>query len=341
MWFVARAVAATLVSLFRTHRALALENLALRHQLALLRHRHPERVRLGRLDRFLWTWLAGRWDEWREALVIVKPETVLRWHRAGFRWFWARKSRKPRGGRPATSPDVVRLIRKMSSENVLWGAPRIHAELAKIGIKVAQSTVEKYMVKQRKPPSPTWKPFLKNHLDGIAAIDFFVVPTATFRVLFVFVVLSCARRRIVHFNVTANPTAEWTAQQLVNAFPDATAPDYLMRRRDAIYSKMFRERVKNMGVEEVVSAARSPWQNPYVERLIGSIRRECTDHVIVLGENHLRRILAEYMGYYNESRTHMSLGGDAPVTRPVQKEGSVTALPKVGGLHHRYSRLAA
>jgi putative transposase len=206
---------------------------------------------------------------------------------------------------------------------------------------VAKSTVEKYMARRREPPSPTWRSFLKNHLDGSAAIDFFVVPTATFRVLFVFVVLSTGRRRVVHFNVTPHPSAEWTAQQMVNAFPDETAPEFLMRDRDAIYGAVFAKRVRNMGIAEVVSAPRSPWQNPYVERLIGSIRRECVDHVIVLGENHLRRILTSYFTYYNESRTHLSLAKDAPVPRLVEKAGQVIAVPQVGGLHHRYSRLAA
>jgi putative transposase len=235
----------------------------------------------------------------------------------------------------------VHLIKAMSRANPLWGAPRIQGELAKLGIDVAKSTVEKYMVKRRTPQSPTWRSFLRNHLDGIAAIDFFVVPTATFRVLFVFVVLSSDRRRVVHFNVTANPSAKWTAQQIVNAFPNDTAPRFLMRDRDSIYGALFRERVKNMGIEEVVSAARSPWQNPYVERLIGSIRRECVNHVIVLGENHMRQILKSYFAYYNASRTHLSLAKDTPVGRGIERRGEVLVLPQVGGLHHRYSRLAA
>jgi transposase InsO family protein len=296
------------------------------------------RARLERLDRVLWVWLSRVFDEWREALVIVKPNTVVRWHQSAFRWFWRRKSR---GGRPAKERDVVRLIKEMSRANPLWGSPRIQGELAKLAIDVAKSTVEKYMARRRKPPSPTWRAFLTNHLDGIAAIDFFVVPTATFRVLFVFVVLRCDRRRVVHFNVTAHPSAAWTAQQIVNAFPDDTALTFLTRDRDAIYGEVFRDRVKNMGIEEVLSAARSPWQNPYVERLIGSIRRECLEHVIVLGENHLRRILRSYIGYYNESRTHLSLAKDAPEHRAIEQRGKVIALPRVAGLHHHYSRLAA
>jgi transposase InsO family protein len=338
MLLVLRIVLATLFASLRTHRALALENLALRHQLAVLHRVSPSRPRLTAIDRALWAGLSKASSEWSDALLIVKPETVMRWHRAAFRWFWQRKSR---GGRPAKERDVVRLVKEMSRANALWGAPRIVGELAKVGIVVAKSTVGKYMVKRRKPPSPTWRSFLKNHLDGIAAIDFFVVPTATFRVLFVFVVLSCDRRRVVHFNVTAHPGASWTALQIVNAFPELSAPRFLMRDRDAIYGALFRERVENMGIEEVVSAPRSPWQNPYVERLIGSIRRECLDHVIVLGENHLRRVLKAYFAYYNESRTHLSLEGDAPVPRFPEKTGKVIALPLAGGLHHRYSRLAA
>jgi transposase InsO family protein len=229
----------------------------------------------------------------------------------------------------------------MSVASPLWGAPPIVGELAKLGIHLAKSTVEKYMIRRRKPPSPTWRSFLKNHLDGIAAIDFFVVPTVTFRVLFVFVVLSVGRRRVAHFNVTSNPSAWWTALQMVNAFPDDVAPRYVTRDRDGIYGGVFRNRIANLGIEEVVSAPRSPWQNPYVERLIGSIRRECTDHVIVLGERHLRLVLKSYFAYYNRSRTHLSLASEAPVSRSVEMSGTVIAIPEVGGLHHRYSRLAA
>jgi transposase InsO family protein len=330
MLSVLRVALTTLLSSIKSRRALALENLALRHQLAILHRTAPAKLRIHPFDRALWVWLSRAFDEWREALVVVKPTTVVRWHRAAFRWFWRRRSR---GGRPAKAPDLVRLIKAISRANPLWGAPRIQGELAKLGIHVAKSTVEKYMARRRKPPSPTWRSFLKNHLDGIAAIDFFVVPTATFRVLFVFVVLSCDRRRIVHFNVTASPSAEWTAQQIVNAFPDDIAPRFLMRDRDGIYGAAFRQRLTNMGIEQVVSAPRSPWQNPYIERLFGSIRRECLDHVIVLGENHLRRVLRSYVAYYNESRTHLSLAKDAPDRRAIERHGRVVALPRVGGLH--------
>jgi transposase InsO family protein len=228
--------------------------------------------------------------------------------------------------------------------NLLWGAPRIHGELLKLGIGISEREVSRLMPRApRKPPSQTWRTFLTNHIGTLASIDFFTVPTATFRVLYVFVVLAHDRRRVLHFNVTEHPTAAWTAQQIVEAFPDASAPKYLMRDRDRIYGATFRDRLAGMGIEEVLSAPRSPWQNPFVERLIGSIRRECLDHVIVLGERHLQRILGSYFDYYHRSRTHLSLTKDAPEARAVMspETGEVIELPEVGGLHHRYERRAA
>jgi transposase InsO family protein len=231
----------------------------------------------------------------------------------------------------------------MSRANVTWGAPRIRNELAKSGIEVSRSTVAKYMLRHRKPPSPTWRSFLDNHLKTLVSLDFFVVPTATFRVLFVLLILAHDRRRVLHFNVTSDPSAEWTAQQLVQTFPGDTAPRYLLRDRDGVYGKYFRRRVKNLGIKEVLTAARSPWQSPYVERLIGSVRRDCLHHVIVLGERHLRRVLRSYIDYYHRSRCHLSLAGDAPEPRAVHPPtmGRVVELPEVGGLHHRYVRKAA
>ena len=255
---------------------------------------------------------------WREALAIVEPATVIRWHREGFRRFWRRRSRPGRLGRPGLDREVVSLIRRMAQANVTWGAPRIRNELAKLGIEVAVSTVAKYMPRRRKPPSPTWRAFLENHLKDLVALDFFVVPTATFGVLFGLVVLAHHRRRVVHFNVTAHPTAEWTARQVIQAFPEETAPRFLVRDRDKIYGERFRRAIEVLGIEEVVTAARSPWQNPYAERLIGSLRRDCLDHVIVLDEVHLRRILAKYFEYYNGTRCHLSLAGDAPEPRGVR-----------------------
>jgi transposase InsO family protein len=231
----------------------------------------------------------------------------------------------------------------MSHANPRWGAPRIHGELLKIGIEVCQATVAKYMVRHRKPPSQTWQTFLRNHTKDLVSIDFFVVPTITFQLLFTFVILSHDRRRLVHFAVTANPTAEWTARQLLQAFPWDHTPRYLLRDRDRAYGLEFSEMAKCMGIHEVLTAPRSPWQNAHLERLIGSIRRECLDHVIVLNEAGLRRVLHSYFAYYEQSRTHLSLGKDAPISRPIQPPamGPVVEIPQVGGLHHLYTRKAA
>ncbi len=344
MWALVWTVFGTMRSLFRTRRELALENLALRQQVAvLIRTRGDQRLRLGAWDRAFWTILSQRWERWREALAIVEPATVIRWHREGFRRFWRRRSRSRRLGRPGLDREVVRLIGRMSQANVTWGAPRIRNELAKLGIEVAVSTVAKYMPRRRKPPSQTWRAFLGNHLKDLVALDFFVVPTATFGVLFGLVVLAHHRRRVVHFNATAHPTAEWTARQVIEAFPEEAAPRFLVRDRDGIYGERFRRAIEVLGIEEVVTAARSPWQNPYAERLIGSLRQDCLDHVIVLDEVHLRRVLAKYFAYYNRTRCHLSLVGDAPEPRGVHgpKLGEVVEFPEVGGLHHRYERAAA
>jgi transposase InsO family protein len=235
------------------------------------------------------------------------------------------------------------LIRKISLANPLWGAPRIHGEILKIGIEASQATGAKYMVRQRTPPSQTWRTFLNNHAKQLVSTDFFVVPTVSFRILYVFVVLAHHRRRVVHFNVTAHPTSEWTAQQIAEAFPWDTAPRYLLRDRDSTYGDFFRRTVHSMGIREVLTAPRSPWQNPYAERLVGSIRRECLDHMVIFDEGSLRRILKSYFDYYLRSRLHLVLGKDAPEPRPVQPPelGPVVEHPEVGGLHHRYERRAA
>jgi len=232
----------------------------------------------------------------------------------------------------------------MANDNIGWGAPRIHGELLKLGYSVSEASVSRYMPRPRaKPPSQTWRTFLRNHVHCAVGIDFFVVPSATFRLLYVFVVLDHARRRIVHVNVTEHPCARWTAQQVIEAFPYDTAPRYLHRDRDSIYSSYFDARVQGLGIEQVISAPHAPWQNPFAERVIGSIRRECTDHLIIIGERHLRQILRLYVDYYNTDRTHGSLSKDAPDTRAAQSReaGIVVALPRVGGLHHRYERRAA
>jgi len=316
---------------------------ALRHQLTVLKRSHHGRLRLNSPDRLLWVWLSRFWSGWRSALVIVKPETVISWHRKGFRLYWRWKSRNGDPGRPTIDLEVRKLIRRMSQTNPLWGAPRIHGELLKLGIELSQATVAKYMSRQRKPPSQTWRAFLSNHVKQLVSTDFFVVPTVSVRVLYVFVVLAHHRRRPLRFNVTANPTSEWTAQQIVEAFPWDRVPRYLLRDRDSIYGESFRERVRGMGMREVLTTPRSPWQNPYVERLVGSIRRECLDHVIVLNESSLRRILKSYFEYYLYSRTHLALDKDAPEPRAIQSPelGAVIEIPEVGGLHHRYERRAA
>ena len=294
-------------------------------------------------DRLFWVVLSRLWSGWRDILVIVKPETVIGWHRKGFRRFWTRKSRRGKPGRPPVSSEVRGLIRRMSRENPLWGAPRIHGELRMLGFDVSEAAVSKYMPRHPKPPSQTWRTFLENHVGCLASTDFFVVPTATFSLLFVLVVLRHERRRIVHIGTTAHPTAAWVAQQIREAFPWETAPRYMIRDRDRVYGIAFRSRIKAMGIEEVVTAPRSPWQSPYVERVIGSIRRECLDHVIVLNERHLRTILLSYIDYYERSRTHLALGKDTPERRSVQPAGAgqIVAFPQIGGLHHRYQRLAA
>ena len=333
-----------LVSLFRLllkdRSQLALENIALRQQLAVYK-RTVTRPKIEDRDRIFWLSIMGMLKEWKEALVFVQPRTVVRWHRKGFAYYWRRKSRaKP--GRPPISMALIMLIRRLSQENVLWGAPRIRDELALLGHDLAESTVAKYMVKsQTTEPSQSWKAFIANHMAESAACDFFVVPTLTFDLLFCFVVLSHDRRRILHINVTANPTAIWTARQLTEAFPFDSKPKYLHRDRDSIFGWEFQRCVESLGIEQIVSAARSPWQNAFVERVIGTIRRECTDHIVPLSEAHLRRVLREYIDYYNESRTHQSLDGNAPEPRDVALVGDVVGAPVLGGLHHRYSRAAA
>lgn len=318
---------------------LVLENLALRQQLAMLK-RTSKRARPSRYDRFFWIAFSRYVGGWRRILVALHPDTVVRWHREGFRFYWTNKSR--RIGRPGIDPGLRKLIREMQAANVGWGAPRIHGELLKLGFQVSQATVSKCMVRRPKAPSQTWRSFLNNHVRDIAAIDFFTVPTATFRILYVFIVLRHDRRRILHVNVTDHPTACWTAQQIIEAFPFDSAPNYVIRDRDSIYGSTFRNRVASMGIDEVLIAPRSPWQNPYVERVIGSVRRECLDHVIIINECHLRRLLRAYLEYYHGSRTHLSLVKDSPDVRPVSVEkGNVVPFPKVGGLHHRYERLAA
>jgi transposase InsO family protein len=274
-------------------------------------------------------------------LVIVQPATVLAWHRQGFQLYWRWKARARQPGRPSIGAEIRNLIRRMARENPTWGRRRIQAELALLGYDVAELTVAKYM---RRPPrpSPTWRTFLEAHVRDLVAIDFFLVPTLTFRLLFAFVILRHDRRELLHINVTDHPTAAWAAQQIVETFPEDSPPKYLLRDRDAIYGNVFQQRVAHMGVQQVLIAPRAPWQNPFAERVIGSLRRECLDHFLVFNERHLRRLLRAYLAYYNTARPHQALGNNSPHPREVQPPapGPIVALAQVGGLHHRYLRAA-
>src|SRR6202166_3299582 len=331
-------VLAVLASPFKSNIRLEAENAVLRHQLIVLRRKLKGRDRLTNNDRWFFVQLYRWFPSTLPVLMIIRPETLVRWHRAGFRRYWRWKSGR-RGGRPQIETELRALIRQMSSENSLWGAPRIHGELLKLGFEVAQSSVAKYMVKRRRPPSQGWRTFLHNHAPDIAAMDLFVVPTLGFDLLYAFVIVRLDRRDLVWINVTASPTAEWVARQITEAFPWNEAPRYMIRDRDRIYGSIVMRRLRAMGIRDRPIAPSSPWQNGFAERLIGSIRRECVDHIIVLGEMHLRRVLKSYADYYNSVRTHRSLNKDAPVSRPVQRTGVISSRAILGGLHHRYARV--
>ena len=320
---------------------LALENAALRHQLAVLK-RTVKRPHIKDSDRIFWIMMRRLLNDWQDALIFVKPDTVIRWHRRGWKYYWKRKSKPKKVGRPPISFQLIHLIRRMSKENPLWGAPHIHDELPFLGHDVAESTIAKYMVHTPDPKKQqSWRTFLRNHLNVTAACDLFTVPTMTFKTLYCFVVLAHDSRRILHVGVTQHPTEEWTCRQLLEAFPgDGTEPRYLLRDQDSIYGSAFQDQLEAMLIDEKVIGRKSPWQNPYVERVIGSIRRECTDHVIPLGENHLQRVLNEYVVYYNRSRTHLSLNGNPPVERSIELEGRIVSERVLGGLHHCYRRVA-
>jgi transposase InsO family protein len=326
------------VDLIRSRVMLEAEIWTLRQQINVLRRTAPKKLSFCAVDRILFVGLYRLFPNICDTLAIVKPDTLVRWHRAGFRSYWRWKSRH-RGGRPTVPLAIRGLIREMSIANPLWGAPRVHGELLKLGIDIGQTSVAKYMARRRGPPSQGWKTFLHNHADGIAAMDLFVVPTISFRLLYGLLIMGHDRRQILWFGVTAHPTAEWIANQLTAACGWEQAPRYLIRDRDGAYGEVFIRRLRSMGIRDRPTSPRSPWQNGYAERLIGSIRRECVDHIVVLGERHLRQVLQSYMNYYNEVRTHLSLEKDAPASRSVQRAGRILCRPLLGGLHHQYVRI--
>ena len=329
----------------RSRHDLGLELAALRQQLAVLKRKNP-RPRLERFDHLFWLALRQVWYRWADVLLIVKPDTVVRWHRAGFRFYWRMLCRH-RPGRPKLTHELRELIRKIAMENPSWGAPKIHGELLKLGFEVGERTVSRYLARlgRRGDPSKLWLTFLKNHREVIAAMDFFTVPTATFRLLYCFFVISHDRRTILHFNATEHPTSQWVVQQLREAFPEDTAPKYLILDRDKKFGNEVTETLKSMEIHIKRTAFRSPWQNGVAERWVGSCRRDLLDHVIVFNEAHLRRLVRDYIRYYHEDRTHDGLGKDTPARRPVERrkcrKTELFSLPRLGGLHHRYKWAAA
>ena len=324
---------------FKSRSELEAENAVLRHQLGVLRLRASKRIQLGFWDRMILVWLYRRCPSVINAVHIVQPRTLLRWHQRGFKAYWRWKSRA-RYGRPKIDPELRALIQQVSRENPLWGAPRIHGELLMLGYKLSQTTVAKYMVKRPyRSGGPSWKTFLKTHADGITSMDFVIVPTIGFKLLYCLVILSHARRKIIHYAVTRIPTAEWVARQITEAFPWNDPPDYLIHDRDPVFNQLVRRRLRAMGIRDRPTTPSSPWQNGYVERIIGSIRRECLDHILIFGENHLRRVMKAYVKYYNNARTHLSMGKDAPAGRDIWSLGRITSIPHLGGLHHEYVRI--
>ncbi len=319
---------------------LALENLALRQQLAVLQ-RKIRRPTHRPLDRAFWVLLRRLWPRWRSACLILSPATVVAWHRAGFRAYWRWKSRR-KPGRPGTAAEVITMIHRMAADNPLWGAPRIHGELRMLGVKVSQATVSRHLPKPptKAPNGQSWMAFLENHREHIAAMDFFTVPTAAFRQLYGLVILHHGRRHVTHVNVTAHPTAAWVRQQLREAFPEDTAPKYLLFDRDTTFGATV-EFVRSLGTLPKRIAYRSPWQNGVVERFMGTLRRELLDHVILRDEAHLLRLLKSFLAYYHQDRTHLGLGKETPHARarenPPGPGAQMVAHPRLGGLHHRYS----
>jgi len=333
----------TLVRLFWSRHSLLLENPALRQQLVVLKRRHP-RPKLDLFDKLFWLVVRRCWSGWKQALLVVTPETVVRWQRTGFRWYWRviSKVRKPVGRRP-TSKEVRDLIFQMMAENPSWGAPRIHGELLMLGLDISERTVSRWMKRASTNPDPSkrWLTFLRNHREAIAAMDFFTVPTVTFSVLYCFFVISHHRRRILHCNVTSHPTSLWIVQQLREAFPFDSAPRFLIFDRDAKYGPEVPAVVRSLNMYPVQTSFESPWQNGIAERWVGSCRRELLDHIIALNERHLKRLLSEYISYHHEDRTHLGLEKKTPGGRTHSLSfGRISSQPRLGGLHHRYDRAA-
>jgi hypothetical protein len=325
---------------FKTKIQLLLEIAMLAKQLEIYQRTDPK-LKIKRSDRMFFSLIMDLLSNWKARMFIVKPETVIKWHRTAFRIFWRWKSQH-KGGRPKISKEVIALIKQMANENSKWGAPRIHGELKKLGFEVSESTVQRYMPKKGgRTTGQNWKSFLKNHSKEIISIDFLTIPTINFKLLHVLVIIEHDRRKLIYFNVTMNPTAEWSIQQIRNLLFNYDTPKYLIRDRDKKYGTLLGSKKNRFGIDEIVTAYRSPWQNGYVEKVIGSIKRECLDHVIVFNENHLRTVMTDYVSYYNKYRTHLGLNKDSPEGRPVQKEGQIEKIPIVNGLHHYYYRKAA
>lgn len=327
----------------QNQKSLAIEVLVLRQQLAVLQRQKPK-PKLKNIDRLFWVALSKIWPRWKNALIILKPETVVGWHQKGFKLFWKIKCRRGKRGRPKIPIEVRRLIRKISTENPTWGSPRLEGELSKLGYTVRKSTIEKYMVRMSKPPSQTWRTFLKNHAKDIVACDFFTVPTVTFSTLYVLIFIEHARRKIVHFNISTSPCSKWSALQLTNAFPYDSAPRFLIHDRDPKFQGAFQNRASAMNIKKIVTARKAPMMNAICERVIGTLRRECLNHCIILNERHLHRLLTEFIdGYYHTNRTHQGLNNDCPEPRAIEspENGPVLSTPILGGLHHRYTRKAA
>jgi len=326
---------------FRSRTDTALEVLALRQQVAVLKRKRPHPT-LNPLDRLFWTTLRPIWSRWRDVLVIVRPETVIGWHRAGFRLYWRWRSR-PQGGRPKITEEIRALIRRLADENPDWGAPKIHGELQKLGLIVCERTVARYLrrTRRRADPAHRWRAFLHNHREVTVAFDFFTVPTVTFQLLYCFFVIEHGRRKILHFNVTLRPTPEWVVQQLREAFPDTGPYRYVILDRDSKFDADVITFLQAPGLKPKRTGVQAPWQNGVAERWVGSCRRELLDHVIPLNEEHLRRLIRDYVSYYHQDRIHDSLEKDAPDRRPVAPKpvanATVLAIPRLAGLHHRYA----